>query len=198
MADNTEFLPQAQPIDPSHVRRNITIIGSGNVVDITSLNTIVSGRGNFVGEDTRGINLLGCTDCVVVSGVTNVNVINSSGVTVLESDTTYIKDIEISSDSFIVSGVTFSQGYHIVSDFGYTITLDDYTIDDVNGLSEITLPAASGHTQVFNIKITGALGDTTVFLTGLDTIEGVAQNTQLSQGDNLTVQSNGSSNYIIL
>ena len=197
MANNTDFLPQIKQKDPPHFSRSRTIVGSGNVVDLTSINTIVNGTGNFVGADTKNVNILGSTDCVVVSGVTNVNIINCSGVVITESDKTFIKDVDISSESFIVSGVTFSQRYHIIPTASYQMTLDDYTVVNEFAGAQITLPLAAGHTQVFNIKQV-AVGESGVVPSGSDSIEGVPALTSLFTGDNITLQSDGSTNYIIL
>lgn len=195
MADNTDFLPQSESIDPPHVVRNRTIIGDSNIVDVSSINTIVSGLNNFVGAHTKNINILGSTNCQVTSGVTNVNIINSSGVSVTESDTTYIKNVVISVDSFITSGVTFSQGYRIANG-SVIVTLDDYTIEDPVGGSQVQLPSPVGHTQIFNVKLTGSTESAVIVEGGLFIDDSTQQ--FLTQFDNLTVQSNGSNKYIII
>jgi hypothetical protein len=181
------------------------IIGEGNSVSSSAQDIIVNGSGNFIGDECRSINLLNTSSCIVSSGVIGVNLFSCSGLTVNDSDTIFIKNIEITDSSFLTSGVTYSQSYNIVYPSGqYNIMLSDYTVDVSRmfpgGAMNVVLPAASGHTQEFNIKNSNpsAPFDVTVDVTGADTIDRVNTFIIISVNDSLTVQSNGSNGYIIL
>jgi len=208
MADNTEYLPQIGVIDDTRTSRNYKLIGDGNVVAKTSSDVVVNGVNNFVGEDCQRINVLASSGCVITSGTTDVSIINSSGITVnAPGGVTYIDGLQITSDSFIVSGVTASQGIKFVSseEEDYQMTTDDYTVVVTTSASEsdteIYLPDAAGQTQVFRVK--AELFTTEGVTVQVRTFEDNGfideeQIIELLAGDAITVQSDGSSNYYIL
>jgi hypothetical protein len=203
---STEFFPLIRKLKKPNVTRQGVFISKLDSIDVTAENIISNGGGNFVGEGCESINLLNCVGCAVTSGVTGVNLIDCSGVTVSENDVTFIDNLQITEGSFISSGVTFSQGYKIISDSGvFVIGLDDYTIVSV-GINSMSffIPPALGHTQVFNIKNNRdeGIGEVlTVIMSSGDTLDNEPVPSpfiRLNRKDNLTVQSNGSNGYIIL
>ena len=200
MADNTEFFPNVDGINSPNLKRNGVYVGNTNTVEDSATNVMVNGNGNYVGEACNNVNILNSSGCAVTSGVINITIVGSSGLTVTESNQTFFANTEISSSSFITSGVTYSEGYHI-SAGEYFITLADYTIEVVVDTDATALPLAAGHTQVFNIK-NSSTTNTELHTLGSDTLEGTAYpipvGLEIGVGDTLTVQSNGSNNYIIL
>ena len=208
---STEYFPIiGQATKPNKVFKQ-SIIGEGNNVDSTAQDIIVNGDGNYIGEECRDINLLNTSGSVVTSGTIGVNLFSCSGLTVDESNVIYIKNVLITEDSFSggggtpTSGVTYSQSYAIVEPFEFLqMTLDNYTVEVFGDSSEVViLPAAAGHTQVFNIKNSKTIEGLEVrqfnWPSNTDSIEGSTVELILpSTGDSVTLQSNGSNNYIIL
>jgi len=201
MADNTEYLPQIGVIDDTRTQRNYKLIGEDNIVHKTSSDVVVNGVGNFVGEECKRVNILASSGCVVTSGVTDVSLINSSGVTVnYPGGVTYIDNQLVTADSFITSGVTVSQSIVTLSDaVVYEMTTSDYTVISNNNGNEIYLPPAAGQTQVFHVKNIDS-DDFTLYVYPLtsDTIDLTEDRIVLAQYDTVTVQSDGSTNYYIL
>lgn len=197
MADNTEYLPQIGVIDDSRTLRNYKLVGDGNVVHRTSTDVIVNGKDNFVGEECQRVNILASSGCTITSGVTDVSIINSSGITVnYPGNVIYVDNFLVTSSSFITSGTTFNQSFAYTGELNYDMTTEDYTVVNVTN-TEILLPPALGQTQVF--RIVNACGvDNTFYTTGSDTIYGFDNNITLSDGDAITVQSDGSSKYFVL
>jgi len=201
-----EYFPIiGQPIKPNKLFRQ-SIIGYGNQVASTAQDIIVNGEGNFIGDDCRSINILNTSGSVVTSGVIGVNLFSCSGLIIEESDVIYIKNVKITEDSFsggggsITSGTTFSQSLiYTGAVANYDMTTDNYTVVATGQPLQLGLPPAIGQTQVYNIKNqTGA--DLTFYgdlLSGTDTIEGETSAT-IGDGASLTLQSNGSTNYIII
>jgi len=201
MADNTEYLPQIGVIDDTRTQRNYKLIGEDNIVHKTSSDVVVNGVGNFVGEECKRVNILASSGCVVTSGVTDVSLINSSGVTVnYPGGVIYIDNQLVTADSFITSGVTVSQSIVTLSDaVVYEMTTSDYTVISNNNGNEIYLPPAAGQTQVFHVKNIDS-DDFTLYVYPLtsDTIDLTEDRIVLAQYDTVTVQSDGSTNYYIL
>jgi hypothetical protein len=196
-----EYFPIiGQAIKPNKLFRQ-SIIGHGNQVASTAQDIIVNGFGNSIGDDCRSINILNTSGSSVTSGVIGVNLFSCSGLIIDESDVIYIKNVKITESSFgITSGVTFSQSLIYTGAVGsYDMTTDNFTVVATQQPLQLGLPPAVGQTQVYNIKNqTGA--DLTFYgdlLSGTDTIEGETSAT-IGDGASLTLQSNGSTNYIII
>jgi len=198
MADNTDYFPQIRTVNKPNEYVNSTIRGRGNTVDKTAENVIVNGANNYVGEGCRDVNLLNSSGCTVSSGVVGINMISCSGLTAFDSGKIYIENVEISDDSFISSGSTYSQSFITVSGASlYYMTTANYTVVSAHGSNEIYLPEASGQTQVFNLKNqTG--GDFTWYPFGSGNYIEDESSIITADGESITLQSDGSSNYIII
>lgn len=182
------------------------IIGEDNSVSSSAQDIIVNGAGNFIGDECRSVNLLNTSSCIVSSGVIGVNLFSCSGLIITESDVIYIKNVFITEDSFggggITSGVTFSQAYRATTPTDIpeaTVSLSDYTVEYFGTGSETSfLSPAVGHTQIFNIRNSKTIEVLNIIPDGSDTIEGDSVLTLNNTGDSVTIQSNGTNNYIII
>jgi hypothetical protein len=184
-----------------------SIIGEDNAVESTAQDIIVNGTGNYIGEACRDINILNSSGCIVSSGVIGVNLFSCSGLTISAGGVIYIKNVKITEDSFSggggtpTSGVTYSQAYFPAAPGTATfVTSDMYTIEVFGNSSEVVfLAAATGQTRVINIKNSKTVETLEIYPDGSDTIEGSGDFLVLSStGESVTLQSNGSNNYIII
>ena len=197
MADNTEYLPQIEPIDDSRTYREGKIIGGNNVVDPTAKNVIVTGFSNFIGEDTNNIAVMNSTGCAVSSGVTDTFLLNCSGLTILDSGLTYIANTLIAANSF--SGGAVNTGYRVETLDEQSITATDATVELSGGVvTAIGLPPAAGHNRIYNVKNLQSINaDVETYGVG-DWIDSINYRVTLTQYDSVTLQSNGVDNYIII
>jgi hypothetical protein len=197
---STEFFPLIRKLKKPNVTRQGVFISKLDVIDVTAENIISNGGGNFVGESCESINLLNCIGCSITSGVTGVNLIDCSGITVSENDVTFIDNLQITEGSFISSGVTFNQSYTIVPEGeALSMTTDNYTVEVFGTASEhVTLPNALGQTQVYHIKSSKTEVSLVIFTNGTDTIDGISTQITIGHLDTVTLQSNGADKYIIL
>jgi hypothetical protein len=86
-----------------NVRNNQTVTGSNNRISYGAKSVTILGDGNFVGE-SNDILLDNSHDNVIDSGLTNVTLINTTGITVSESNVTYINGVKVDSISDHHSG----------------------------------------------------------------------------------------------
>jgi len=197
MADNTEYLPQIGVIDDSRTERNYKLIGDGNVVSISAKDIVVNGQNNFVGEECQRINILASSGCTVTSGVTDISITGSSGLTINESSLTYIKNVLITDSSF--SGGAVNTTYRVETLDAQSITATDATVELIGeSVTVILLPPASGHNRIYNIKNLQVIDSDVEVYGGSDQIDSINDRVTLSQYDSVTVQSDGGINYIIL
>lgn len=66
-----------------------TAKGKNNIIDAAAINTLVYGNNNFVGASS-GVALINSDNNIIYPGLSNVTLINSSGVTVTSSNQTYV------------------------------------------------------------------------------------------------------------
>jgi len=95
------------------------------------------------------------------------------------------------------SGVTSSPPYVNINSAALVMTDANGTVEFTGSGSSAILPTANGQTQVFNIK-NSQLTDVTVTRKNADTIEYTDTTIVLTSGDSVTVQSNGTNNWIII
>ncbi|MCR4307510.1 MAG: hypothetical protein NUV80_03045 [Candidatus Berkelbacteria bacterium] len=72
------------------------IIGDNNYVADSAIGVLVTGRYNSVGENARNVTILNSSGCVVPGDVSEVFILNSSGVTVTESNTMVVNNVSYS------------------------------------------------------------------------------------------------------
>jgi hypothetical protein len=106
-----EFLPvkglyTSNPKDGNtYNTRTTQVQGKNNIIDRTAKSVSIVGDGNVVGSVTKNITIQGDNN-VIESNLENINLINTSGVTVTESNVTYING-EIKGDGADESITTY-------------------------------------------------------------------------------------------
>jgi hypothetical protein len=157
------FNPEFQDGNLYNPQANQTVTGKDNIVDATAINVIISGDNNVVGSDTSGVVLFNSVNNVVYPGLTNVVLINSSGVTVTESNVTYVGGVAINSDWSLAGNAGTTAGTNFIG----TTDAQDLVIKTNNterarilttgelGLNE------SSPTATLHIKATGVPDNTT-------------------------------------
>ena len=74
----------------SYNTRTTTVQGSNNIVDRTANSVSIVGDSNVVSSETRNVVIQNGDNNFISSNIENISLINTSGVTVTESDVTYI------------------------------------------------------------------------------------------------------------
>ena len=97
-------------IDTTLNRPTDTIVGTGNVVDTTVINSVVLGNGNYVGGGGNNISIFGSSGCTVLPNLTGVVLINSFDVIVTESNTTWLNGVQTSGGQSEQGIVAFPTG----------------------------------------------------------------------------------------
>lgn len=75
------------------------IYGSYNNIAPTTRQVMVQGDYNSIGTDASKISIINSSGCIVAGGLINVSILNSSGVTVTESNTSIVNNVVIFSPS---------------------------------------------------------------------------------------------------
>ena len=142
-----EFLPTkglytSNPKDGnSYNTRTATVQGSNNIVDRTAKSVSIVGDGNVVGSVTKNITISGDNN-VIDSNLENITLINTNGVTVTESNVTYING-EIRGDGSVVTIDTSTTAEESIT---------TYLCDTSSTKITVTLPATTTVGKVWNFK----------------------------------------------
>ena len=72
--------------------QSATVKGTQNLVSKLAYNVTITGDNNRVMASAQNINLIGSSNCFIGSGVKNVTLINCDGITINDSDVTYINN----------------------------------------------------------------------------------------------------------
>lgn len=72
--------------------QSATVKGTQNLVSKLAYNVTITGDNNRVMASAQNINLIGSSNCFISSGVQNVTLINCDGITINDSDVTYINN----------------------------------------------------------------------------------------------------------
>ena len=174
---------------------NRLIVGINNTVGESSIGILINGTNNTVGEECQNITILQSSGCVVMGGLTNVSIFNSSGIIAYNSNVKVEKNIftlDPTGNSFVV--VTT----------GYTMTTTDPStilVSMTTASQTLTIPFA-GYTEGIDmtdrrivIKNIGSI-TFTIAAAGGSLIDGAA-NKSAATLDSYTLLSNGSNWYII-
>jgi hypothetical protein len=131
----------------SYNTRKTTVQGSNNIVDRTANSVSIVGDSNVVSSETRNIVIQNGDNNFISSNIENISLINTSGVTVTESNVTYINGQKKGGDGILlVSSGTYSQDLSILG-YEADCTSGTVTINLLDGLYE-------GYEQTFK-KIAG-------------------------------------------
>ena len=195
---NSELFPQRKRGTPPNTSIDSVIKGSGNIIDSSSRNTVVNGDANYVGEQTSNINIFNSSGCVVSSGVIGCVLINSSGIVVSDNNLVYINN------QLFTAGSVSSDGYRKVTINTTAIQPTDGTIDVQysGGIGIYYLPSPVGHFRKYTIKNNSpTFHDQDVWCYSFtidNATSGGAGKVTLAYLDSITVQSDGSANYLII
>ena len=85
-----------------------TIVGYDNRVADTALFVNIVGDGNYVAENTNRISLINSNNNYINSGLTNVTLINSEGLTIEESNVSYVNG------KFVEATTDYHNGFHMI------------------------------------------------------------------------------------
>lgn len=107
---NEEYNPTYQQDGTNYPDGNIyypangqQVLGVNNYVSPTSSFIQVLGSDNIIGNGCQFVSIANSSGCVIQGGLTNVSIVNSSGVTVTESNIQYIAGKRIPADSVYIS-----------------------------------------------------------------------------------------------
>ncbi len=123
------FNPDNNNYNPKNFQ---TIEGENNKISYGAKSVNILGDGNFVGE-SEDILLDNSHDNVIDSGLTNVVLINTTGITVSESNVTYINGVKVDT-----SGIG-SQAVVTVTAATYSVTTNERTILCDTSSNDITI-----------------------------------------------------------
>lgn len=167
-------------------RSGNTIIGARNYVDITAERILISGIQNSVGANCRDITISNSSGCIVNGGLYNVSIVNSSGVTVTESNITYNNNIIVNAATGGVKQIAASDEV----DKGEQIVLADAGVANIS----YVLPSAVTNVgrELIVKKIDSSANTVTINTTGGQTIDGLSSQTLTDQWSVFTFKSNGS------
>ena len=166
----------------SYNTRTTEIQGENNIVDRNANNIDIVGDNNVVSSDTRNVSIQGDNN-FVESNLENITLINTSNVTVTESNITYINGQKKGGDGILlVTSGTYSQDLSIVG----------YEADCTSGIVTINLAEGlyEGYEQTFK-KIAGD-NDLVIdarFITGLVESDDSIRITKIN--DSVTLYYNG-------
>jgi hypothetical protein len=157
--DANENLPLLR-LNVSDSNNNGNVVIGTNYVHATARNVIVSGYDNVVGAYSDMINILSSSGVVVSSGLSNVSVINTSGVTITQSNVQYINGVNMGTfnngtytpvaqigsnlSSILTSGTIYSRVGDVVNVNGFVVVNADTPTDPV--IFYLTLPISSSFT----------------------------------------------------
>lgn len=167
--------------------------GWGNTVDNTSIGVMLSGTNNTVSSGGTGVTVLGGDGNTIYPSLQNVTLINSSDITVTESDVLYINNQKYTT-ALIGNATTIVNG-----DSPYTLATSTRTLfcDATEGAITVNLPTAvGGNGKIFEIiKTDSSVNAITINADGSETINGSTSTGLASQYDKVKLVSNGSNWY---
>ena len=126
----------------SYNTRTTNIQGANNIVDRNAKNVEINGDSNVVSSDTKNIVIQNGSNNTIEGNIENITLINTSNVTVTESNVTYINGEIKGTGSIITVSSSFT------ADESITTYLCDTSAGDMN----ISLPATATIGKVWNFK----------------------------------------------
>ena len=157
--------------------------GSNNVISKSATNVIVNGDENRVFSGANNINLLSSNNCIVSPNLQNVTLINCEGLTVTESNSTYINGQLVESQQPTTIKEITSSEYLDTTVKGYLV---DTTSSNVNiDLDGLTYSYTVGQIWYFRKKVSAnqyrirAITGTTINGTTSETVSTIGLGTIL-------------------
>lgn len=163
--------------------------GWGNTIDNTSIGVILSGTNNTVLSGGTGVTVLGGDGNTIYPSLQNITLINSSDITVTESNVLYINNQKYST-------VLMGDSTSITNSASpYTLTNATKTLfcDATEGNITVNLPTAADiNGKLFEvIKSDSSINTITINANGSETINGLSSAALSAQYDILKIVSNG-------
>lgn len=124
-------------------------------IDSTARGCIATGAGNYIGAGCLGVNLIGCTNCLVSGEVSNVTLINSQDIVINSSDVLY-------SNNLIVNSNLSAQIYSFDQSITSALVLGLFTTP-----FELVAPVVDYAIQLLSMSCT-VIFNTTAYATNLD------------------------------
>ena len=185
-----------QPDDNNFVGgKDKSIVGVGNIVAPDSYYIDIQGDGNKVYSGASYINLENSHNNIIDASKSNVTLINTIGLTIEESDVTYINGIKVTDavgDPLAVKRVTVSQDVEVdVKTYEVDASGGDVTLD----FDLATINYLEG--QIWHFKKVGKPNNMIITASG-GTVDGVANKTIKKDLDSICCQYDGGTNFIIL
>lgn len=125
------------PDDNNYSKRGVDIQGEGNLVQPSAEFIKIQGDGNIVNGEAKDVVINGDNN-VIEPGVRNVTLINTSGVTVEESNVTYINGVKLTPGSIQSTDVE-----EVSVNTTYDPTVKAYVVDTSGGDVTITFDPTS-------------------------------------------------------
>ena len=165
--DDNENLPLMK-VSTGDSNNNGNLVIGTNYVHPTAKNVIVSGHDNTVGAYSDMVNILSSSGVVVGGGLSNVSVVNTSGVTITSSNTHYVNGVNTTNNSGGTYTPTITNRVNIDSitpqvtsyirvgnivHVGGAIVVNSTTT--VTSSFEMSLPIASDFTSQYNLAGVG-------------------------------------------
>lgn len=167
------------------------VLGNSNMVAASAQRVFVSGISNIVGDGARNVSIINSSGCIVPGDLSEVTIINSSGVTASHSNQTIVNNLDIKSQRNYVRRVT--------SD--YEVTDEDFFIEfDSSAGGTITLPSPStekNRGRIISVLFRATSTPFTVnpalcYFDASSTVDGIAGNNySFSDGQTVTIMSIG-------
>ena len=195
----------------SDVFRNSGQRSPNNFIDDSARGCYATGDGNFIGADCVGVSLQGCTNCSVSSGVSNVNLVGCSNLSITEDNVTGLNNSIVPSITAPYSVIkTITSNYSIEVTDGLILadcTSGNITIDLTYALTSLALQdvtyayLGTSYTNTFSKIVTikkkdSSANTVTIDADGANTIDGVATKVISTQYDKLTIQWDGTNWHI--
>lgn len=196
----TERFPLYKREPKPNVITNGQFVADDNSVHPSAFNVVVTGAKNDVGSGTKSISILNSSGCIVAPNLHGVTLINTSGVTVTDSDVTYINGV-------LQSSIAGLNGQVLAVSSNYKLLVTDSTILCTTGASDLTISLESaglqalfrfGYGKIYNIKkVDSGAGAVIIDPPFSETIDGSLTKSLTSQYDCVTIQTDGANWWII-
>lgn len=149
----------------------INVQGFGNMVSASASNVNIIGSYNSIGNNANNISLINSSGVVVLGGLQNVTVFNSSGVTISESNTMVINNVTMLSPStgamsgrYTPSYLGATSGSPSVTMYsamwtrvGSIVTVTGFAAIDTNGACAFTISLPIATTMVNSYDCAGVI-----------------------------------------